>query len=524
MEDGAPRQPVKHLASSKSINDLASGKFPVSDAMTKRHKELAEVLRYYPRYNTYLVKNFGAPGNRDQGPGVPFVVPRKVDNPNVTAPLELGTTVILDFSLGFPFIDGALNIYASKDVVENGVKPIPNLSQNGAAYSDAGDEGGASGYYRYPGMPTDALEGDWAAVTPDGNYIAALLGKECTMYGSEMAQMNVFGRDGIARIICDQFQLWNSMGILTMQNDGGRGKLKFRVAADQLTEFGADNENWTFHLDIGDEGDFFDMRVTKPDGAVLSRIYLSSDGRVEIMGINGVNITNAGNSPRYETDGGDVVRKVGGQIREEVSGSVSLKTSGKREVKVSEDHRTTVGHNNVSSINNHDIRSVGGNQQVTVTGGGPKDANPLNVALDHRVLNGSYKIDIGNLLDGAIPSAMAGYNLFVHNGEITLGQDPLGKPDVMTNINLNSYLPNSIALGGMVNPASSNPAINHAMIAEPFVKWAGFLLTALDTHTHPSPVGPTGPPAMPFATFKAAIGTLSSDMILSQSLRVLIGL
>lgn len=507
---------VKHLASSdQPTEELASGKFPVSDFFSKQPKRLAEVLTYYPQYNTYKVKPHGVSGNSKIGAGTPFVVPRKVENPNVTAPLENGTMVILDYAAGIgPYIDGCVNVAASKDVVENSTKPAPTLTQKGADFAPGDKTGADAGYWRYPGMPADALEGDWAAVTPSGNYIAALLGKECTMYGSQMAQISVFGASGIARIICDQLELWNSMGKLSMVNDGGRGKFSFKLAADQLTEFGADNENWTFHLDIGDEGDFFDMRMTRPDGSLLSRLYFSSDGRVEIMGINGVHFTNAGNSPRFDTDGGDVHRKIGGQLKEVVEGPISQKTSGKRVVQVSEDDRTTVGHNQSTSINNHQIHSVGGNVQHTVTGGSAAEANPTNVAVFMKVLNGSYTLDIGNSLDGASPGAMAGYNLFVHNGEITIGEDPFGTPATKAVVSLNTLQQNSVVLGG--NPTS---AFQHACIAEPLLQMLNTLLGLLESHQHNTIVGPTNSLVAP-----GVFSALSTSLPKAQSVRVLIGL
>lgn len=517
---------VKHLASDNpTTQSLASGGFPLSGgAFQTQKKELAEVLTYFSQSNTYRVKTRGAPGNPNQPPGKLVTVPRKVENPNVTAPLAKGTVVILCWDLGFPFIDGVLNVGSTRDQVEKGVKPVPKLGVAGSTVPDSGTGGG--GYYRFPGMPDDALPGDFAAVTPDGNYIAALQGKESAMYGSEKAQVRVFGNEGLVRTICENFEQLSSLGMLEIKNDGGRCNLKFRAAADQLTESGGAEEQWTFHLDIGDKGDFFDMRVTTPSGATLSRFYMSADGHVEVLGVNGVSIINAGKSPRQEDDGGDVIRRVQGNVTETVQGSITQATSSKRVSEVSEDDRLMVGHNRTASVNNHDIASIGGNVTHTINGGDPLTATPLNTAVDLKVLNGSYRLDIGNPLHGASPAAMAGYGLFVHNGAVTFGQDPspLSIPALLASVSLNTILPNSVALGGTVdrNPATTtNPAMLHACMFEPLAALLSTLIALLDSHTHATSWGPSGPAMAPVpGGFATAISPMSP---LIQSLRVLIG-
>ena len=513
---------VKHLASKKPVKDLASGAFPVSDFGSKaQKKELAEVLEYYWKTNTYQVKTRGAPGNPAQPPGKVIVVPRKVENPNVVAPLDKGTVVILDWDLGFAFIDGVLNVGSSVALVEGGSRPISKLSKSGGNQLDNSTDNAA--YYRFPGMPDDAIPGDFAAVSPDGSYIAALQGKEATIYGSDKARVSAFGTTGLVQTICEELEQYSGLGVFKIKNDGGRYNLSFRAAADQLTESGGSEEQWTFHLDIGNDGDFFDMRVTKPDGSTLSRLYLSSDGRVEIMGLNGVNVINAGKSPRQEEDGGDVLKRILGTLTEIVTGEIIQRTTSKRTSEISEDDRTVVGHNHTTSVNNHQVLSVGGNQQITITGGDAIKANPLNVAVMMKVLNGSYVLDIGNEIDTASPAAMAGYNVFIHNGEITLGQDPspMAIPAKQAFVSLNSLLPNSIALGGTANPTTSNPALFHACLFEPYAALMSTMIALLDSHIHPTAWGPSGPASAPSPGGFAS--SLSSMVTPIQSIRVAIG-
>lgn len=516
---------VRHLGNlgtedeAKFNDDLAYGKVPVSKNFkpASSGRQLAEIREYYQDTNTYRVTPYGVSGDSTKGGGSPITVPRKVDNPMTMSVLEVGTVVVLDTLSGITFIDGVL-MRGNRDTVENGTTPVTHMSANGETSRPNGTSAASSaGYFRYPGMPDDLVEGDWAHVTPDGNYIAALR-KESRLFGSPMAQIRAVSGQDLLQSICAQLELWNSMGYLTMKNDGGLGKLQFKCAVDQMTQFGGTEEQWTFHLDIGAEGDMFNLRVTEPGGKTLSQIHLSADGRVEILGINGVTITNAGNAPRFEIDGGDVIKKVSGSKKEEVAGTVNFSSGSTRTSKISGDDKRVVGHNESLSCMNHQKINVGGKQEITVNGGGPDDAIPTNVAVFMKVINGSYVIDIGNPADTGIPSALAGYNVFVHSGAITLGQDPVALPDALTQVNLNSYLPDSIALGGLADPMSTNPALLHACVFEPLAGIFNTLLTMLDAHQHT--VSGTSTTVQSTPPFSAALSSLVANI---QSIRVLIG-
>jgi hypothetical protein len=515
------KQPVRHLASDKANNDdLAMGRLPMVNLNCGKRRELAEVVEYYPRYNNYAVKMRGAsstPNAEKQEGGSYPLVPRKVESPNVAAPLEKGTVVIIDWSLGFAIIDGVLPIGSRIDEIENSNYPKTHLSQEGSDEGEVSEDGRKGGCWRFPGMPDDALQGDWAAVTPDGNYVAALRGKECTMYGSKKAQISVFGTEGKVQTVCSQCEHQSDMGIFNITNDEGHCNLSFKAGIDQLTETGGSNTQWTFHLDIGKEGDYFNMRITDPSGGTLSQVHLSADGRVEVMGINGVSITNAGNSPTFITDGGDVSRKIKGQLNETVTGAVVQEVNSKRIANIRGDDRTFVSAAQTAQVIGNRSVQVGGRQETTVTGGTPADANPTNIAYALNVVNGSYVLDIGNSLrDQAIPSAKAGCSIFVHSGgAITLGQDPLMLVPEAIAINLNTLKPRSIALCGTVATAQFT-----ACLYEPLLTMMNGLLTALDAHQHTVNVAAATTASLA-APFTPMISNLLSPI---QSKGVLIGM
>jgi hypothetical protein len=296
-----------------------------------------------------------------------------------------------------------------------------------------------------------------------------------------------------------------------------------------LHESGGKEDLWTFNLAIGDEGDFFNLEVKGEDGSTKAKIHISADGQLTLLGTNGVHIINAGNSPSYEEVGSDIHRKYKASVNEEIEGPVTKILSSTKTEKISESKSVIVGHNDTRTVNNHQILSVGGRQEITVTGASALKASPLSIAVDEKILNGSYIVDVGNPLNGSTPAACAGYRVFVHNGEILFGADPaLLSPPKAAYVSLNTLLPNSIGLGCVAdtkNPgASSNPAVFHAALAEPLITLITTLIGLLDGHTHNvtavgSPTGPALAPSNP-GGFSSA---LSSSISSLQSLRVSIG-
>ena len=94
--------------------------------------------------------------------------------------------------------------------------------------------------YHMPGMPTGMLEGDWIAVTPDGNRIGVVRGNMCFMDGGEKnnASWEVYGDYDLIRGSCENFELFTGWGVLKIQNVEGRNNLSIKAAVDQESECG----------------------------------------------------------------------------------------------------------------------------------------------------------------------------------------------------------------------------------------------------------------------------------------------
>jgi hypothetical protein len=501
----------KHLDSPEEVRKTALGEQPMrSNLYGKTTKVLGEVVRYDAKADSYHVITRGVSGDPSQPGGRSLVgVPRRTEDPGMIAPLETGVTVVIDTSLGFPYIEGVLNINASK--AKNDATPQPSKlgGAEGMQVSDTQPGDDMPGYYKNINTPEDVMQGDFVRVSPDRNYIAVLRGKETRMYGSAKAQVRVNGLNDLVQVICEDYEHYNGFGTFKISNSEGKGNVEIRGGSDQLSQTGGEEEQWTFQVDIGDIGNIFDLRVTSPEGKTLSQIKLTPDGQILLMATKGVDIVNAGNGPRNEEIGGDRYLRVLGNAKKTVEGTDTNKISGSHVTTVSETDKKIVGSDKVASINRHKLTSIGGNKIETVSGGDPLSAEPTNKAVDVQVLNGSYFIELGNTTSGASPAAMAGFNVFVNNGSVTLGQNPMAKPSTQAYVNLNTLLPNSVALGGTIEKGA-NMATLHAMLFEPFQAMMKIFLGMLDAHTHQvTMVGAaTGPALSPDpGGFSSKIGT-----------------
>lgn len=518
-----PRR-FKHLDSPDEVRKSAMGEQPMlNNIYGPGQKLLAEVQQYDAKSDTYRLVSRGLAGVKGQAGGRSLPgVPRRVEDPGTIAPLENGTVVVVDISLGTPYIDGVLNINADPAKRERAPKPPSLAGAQGSTITEATVSSGMPGYYKNINTPEDVVPGDFVRMSPDGNYLAVLRGKESRLYGSEKAQMSFIGLNDLVRLISEDYEHYSGFGTYKISNAEGRGNVEIRGGSDQLSQSGGEEEQWTFRLDIGDQGEFFDMRITTPEGKTLSQFKLTPDGQITLMAVKGIDLINADGAPRNEEIGGDHNRRILGSVSEKISGSSKAIIEGARVSRVSESEKKTIGNDDVKTVNRNQVKQVGGNKNETITGGDPLLAKPINKAVDIGVLNGSYFLEMGNPTAGANPAALAGYNVFVNNGAITFGQNPspLAPPATVAHVNLNTLQPNSVALGGTVGPGASM-AVQHAMLFEPWSAMMATMIGLLDSHTHATAWGPSSPAMAPApGGFASALSSVVPNI---SSIRVLIG-
>jgi len=513
---------VQHLASKGDTRSLALGEFPVRPPQhIKKDKELAEVLDFNQDNNAYVVVTRGVGGEVSQPGGKTLKgVPRKVDNPGHESVLPIGTTVVIDWALGFPYIDGVLNVDLTREKVEGINKPDGIGDQNASPTSnpiqpnDSSDKTGI-GFYSQPGAPRDLLAGEQVLFTRDGNRLGALRGNYNVMDAGPgtKAKVETFGQHDLVRTTCENYEMFSGFGKLSMYNAEGRCGLQFRAAADQLNESGGDEDLWTFKLDIGETGEYFTMEVAGTDGSTQAKWNISPNGRVTFLATDGMDFINGGETPSYQEYAGDIIQRILGGVSRLVEGSVVQQLSSSRDVSIGESDRKITGNDDTVFVNNNQIVNVGGSRSETITGGFPLSATPGGVALEQNILNGSYVLDIGNPKLGANLAAKAGYSLFVHNGDVVIGENPT-QPATLATVSLNTLKPDSIALGG-----TTQTSIYHALLFEQLDAWLTEFLTLFDTHTHnyTLPATITATPTVPITSI------LKSKIQTMKSLRVKIG-
>ena len=496
-------------------NSFATNPFPTGQT-------LGIILKYDGNTNTCDVKTEGQKtAGRKHGSfykNVPF---QSAATGLYSAP-DTSVPVIVDFSLGFPRIVGSQPKGASSGKVPTTAPTFSTIS-SGNVSGDSGSDSTTS--YSPKGM----VPGDLALVNPDGNYLAALRGKISKLYGSERAQIMALGYHDLIRVVSENYENFNSFGELRVSNKNGRSNVSFKGGPDQISQTGGAQKNWTFHIDIGDVGNMFDMRVTTNDNKLMSQALFTSDGGIEFYGAKGVGLFTAGYASHFV--GGDQTYRYEGTVSTFMAGSHYVTCEGGIEETVSGSVSSTIGVDCAELINRDKTLNIGGSFKQILTGGSPKDALPTNTAYETHVVNGNATFIVGDPRDGAIASAIPGFNIFAYNGAIVIGEncrDIKSPPALQCAIALNTTLPNSIGLGCVpagpwIDAASSgkNPQVDFAILFLKFQAMMTSLISMLDSHTHSTAWGPSGPAMAP--TPGMFNSTITSLVTQTQSKRVCIG-
>jgi hypothetical protein len=221
----------------------------------------------------------------------PREMPRLVRDPGDTAILPRDTLVVVHDELGFPVIDSVLPQAPTNPVelAPTRVSEVRGVGGEDPVYAPPSD----AATFRQPNDPTDVLSGDRVMAGQDGNLMAVLTGGTNVVKSSPFAQVRTHALNDMVEIISRVYRHITAMGDLRITNDGGKTSLIWRAGADQSTENGAGEENWTLRLDAGATGDLFNFEVTTPHGNTLAKIHMAADGRLEFTGVGGVDVSPA---------------------------------------------------------------------------------------------------------------------------------------------------------------------------------------------------------------------------------------
>jgi hypothetical protein len=191
-----------------------------------------------------------------------------------------------------------------------------------------------------------------------------------TSFGSPTAQIRSNGATGTLRQVARRIEQFTDFGFMRIENLQGRTSFVLRAGANQTTETGLDEEHWTIRLDLGASGGLFDFRIVEPEGRQLFRLHAGADGRVQLYGDGGVDISSGTGGTavaQHDIAGGRATRIVGDDIKETqgstsrtVDGSAASVVAGSDTGVVSGDANHFVGKTYTKAIGEDETRVIGG--------------------------------------------------------------------------------------------------------------------------------------------------------------------
>jgi hypothetical protein len=267
-----------------------------------------------------------------------------------------GTPVVIDYSLGAPYIDGILPPETRQTAFDNPANVTDTVGHGG---EDPMLNRSLLASGRGAGEPNDILPGDFVRTSPDGAAIGALHGKVAMLRGSSLSQIKAHGENDNLEIISGTYRHISWMGESRIVNNQGKTSWIWRGGSDQLTQTGADEEHYTLHADLGDTGDLVNFRVTTPQGNDQFRFHVSPEGRLQIYARGGIDMTGGGN--RHLTRlRGEQNTEIDGPRNITINGTVIDIYEDQYELSVSDNVIFTFGRDHNTRVNRDISTSSGG--------------------------------------------------------------------------------------------------------------------------------------------------------------------
>jgi len=476
-----------------------------------------------PRWTTGVVVDYNPVSQNYrlsiEGVGFNDTVPRLARDPGDLTILPPETVVVVHNALGYWVIDAVLK----QAPVDPDRTPAPTVSEvpgiGGDDPARALDPSAPTNRAR--GDSLDVLAGDWLRRSPDGNFLAALAGGTNVMQSSPFAAVRTHALQELVEIFAHQYRHISAMGNFEIKSDNGKTSLVWRAGADQSEENGPDRENWTIRLDVGATGDLFDLSITTPDGQLLSRIHLNAQGKIQILGVDGVDIVSGGDPGVVgkEVTASSKEQAIGGSFTQYIGQGHATQVLGSREASISGNDSTMYG-NDKSEVVSRDYNStINGRWRQKVVGG--LVPVPGAAAYELELMNGGMTIVLTDVATGANPAGLSSFNVINNFGGVNF----VCAPTALGGFNVVTTLPGSVNLGAngsavrLPNGTWQTVAVAPfgVMMFEPFAAMMTALLLALDTHIHITAVGPT----TPIPIFTAAVSPLIPPI---RSMRVSVGL
>jgi hypothetical protein len=280
--------------------------------------------------------------------------------------IPTGTTVVVSYDLGIPAIVGCMDFPGPS---QPSVQAPTLTGVEGVGDADPTQLTQGTNNFKPPNAPTDMGAGDWAQVGTLGNHVAVLEGG-VTLMGSPSAHVQSIGPSGTLRTIARRIQQFSDFGQMRIENDQGRTSFVLRAGSNQSTQSGMDEQHWTIRLDLGATGDVLDFRILEPEGKLLFRLHAGSDGRVQIYGDGGVDLSSGdkGTSEMRHDVAGSRTATVGGDETHVVGGSMSTTIGSSAATTVSVDETRSVGRNSTEFVGGARDVGVSGDETQAIAG------------------------------------------------------------------------------------------------------------------------------------------------------------
>lgn len=437
MSDPLQKRGAANLGAGVAARDRPTG---------RRNWEIGTVIAYNSGTHTALVRTDSGRPLQD--------VPQMRHTQGSFDHLQTGTQVVVSWDLGMPIIIGILDLVGPAQ----SAIPAPTLTGvAGVGQDDATQPTEGSNNYRPPHAPTDMGGGDWAQVGTLGNHVAVLEGG-LSLLGAPSAQVQSFAAQGLLRHVARVMDGFSDFGQWRMENKQGRTSFVLRAGASQTTQTGRDEQHWTIQLDLGATGDMLDFKILEPEGKILFRLHAGSDGRVQLYGDGGVDISSgAGGLAEQRHDvAGARATAVGGDETHTVKGNHARLVDGDHTAGVGGSETRSVAGDATRYIGGDHTHGVGGDQTAVVAG---KRTTSIGDDDTHAVdgdWKGSATGDIALIARGAAKLEATG-QAKVNGAQIILGpngQHPIPKFDTFL-VDFAAFLGDlTSAIGNLV---ASNP-------------------------------------------------------------------
>lgn len=469
--------PPSLLSEDKEARGLGRGAFGDVDL---RAPARGTVVDYDPALRSYTVQAIPAAASPMPGVG------RVLQDPHDSSVLARGTEVLIEFGLvpGIPMITGVcvLPLASSDEVGMQRVSEVPGVGAQDPVYSQTSGAGPRS---RGDEVAEDAMGGDYLRSGPDGETIGLLRGGVGLLKGSALAQVRCIGPKDTVEVIAGRYRVVTSAGELRAGNDGGKPNISLRAGANQTTETGADEENWTIHLDVGSVGDLVRLQVTTPGGQTLTDLHVSADGKLTVLAAGGIDLISGGDEPLTVQVEGDEVRAV----------------RGAKTCDVSKDSSSTVGGNRACLTQGDHTEVVAGTHRS-------------QAKTEERVVDEASRSTHGGAVYSKLKASAALVAVRKVVAQLQGGADLVGDLRLAGSLEVGCGGSAVDDDAGSTLTATLTPASDAACLYNALEQLMQALFTAIDTHTHPcSGVLASAPTAPPSIAAKQLLSRVKSSKL-----------